>query len=104
MPLPLLAVSLLREPLALRADLDGLSAIDPVLLAGTNAACSAGQHGAVFLLLGDARADPADVPVVRAGDVVGTLVVPYALEADAGRAAGRMTGLDVIPGQEPTNR
>ncbi len=103
MPLPLLAVSLLREPLALRADLDGLSATDPVLLAGTKAACSAGQHGAAFLLLGDARADPADVLVVRAGDVVGTLRA-VRLEADAGRAAGRMTGLDVIPGQDPTNR
>lgn len=77
---PLLAVTLMREPLALKPDLGGLSVGDLTQLALANATCSALLHSLVFLGLNDHRADPADIFTMLIGDLVGTLVVLYALK------------------------
>lgn len=77
---PLLAVAVMRGPLALRPDLGGLSAGALAQLAVANATCSALLHSLVFFELGDPRANPADIFTMLIGDLVGTLVVLYALK------------------------
>lgn len=77
---PLLAVALMRKPLGLRPDLRGLGPGDLAQLAIANAMCSALLHSLVFLFLGDPRANPADIFTMLSGDLVGTLVVLYALK------------------------
>lgn len=77
---PLLAVALMRGPLALRPDLGGLGAGDLAQLAVANATCSALLHSLVFFALGDPRANPSDIFTMLIGDLIGTLVVLYALK------------------------
>lgn len=77
---PLLAVAIMRRPLALRPDLGGLSVGSLVQLALANATCSALLHSLAFLVLNDAKAHAADIFVMLTGDLVGTLVVLYALK------------------------
>ncbi len=77
---PLLAVTLMREPLALKPDLGGLSVGDLAQLALANATCSALLHSLVFLVLNDPKANPSDIMTMLIGDLVGTLVVLYALK------------------------
>ena len=77
---PLLAVSLMREPLALEADLSGLSVGALTQLAIANATCSALLDSLVFLWLNDPIANPADIMVMLVGDLVGTLVVLFAFK------------------------
>ena len=77
---PLLAVALMRKPLGLRPDLGGLSVGTLAQLAVASASCSALLHSLVFLWLNDPRANPADILIMLFGDLVGTLVVVYALK------------------------
>lgn len=77
---PMLAVTLMREPLALRPDLGGLSVFALAQLAVASATCSALLHSLVFLILGDPKANPADIFTMLIGDLIGTLVVLYALK------------------------
>ena len=77
---PLLAVGLMRRPLALRPDLNGFSAADLALLAALNAVCSASLHSIVFVLVGVPRAAPSDMFTMMIGDVLGTFLVLYALK------------------------
>jgi len=77
---PLLAVTLMREPLALKPDLRGLSTSALAQLALVNATCSALLHCLVFLALNDPKANPADIFTMLVGDLVGTLVVLYGIK------------------------
>ncbi len=77
---PLLAVGLMREPLALRPDLGGLSVHSLAQLAVANATCSALLHSLVFLGLADPRANAADILTMLIGDLVGTIIVLYAMK------------------------
>lgn len=78
---PWLAVALMREPLTLTPDLGGLSVGDLTQLAIASATCSAALHSVGFLVLSTPLANPADILVMLIGDLVGTLVVLYAIKA-----------------------
>lgn len=75
---PLLAVTLMRKPLALKPDIGGLSFGALAQLALVNATCSALLHLVAFLALKDPKANPSDIFTMLTGDLVGTLVVLYA--------------------------
>lgn len=77
---PLIAVGLLRKPLGLRPDLQGLRAADLAQLALASATLSAALHSLAFVWVGAALANPADVITMLVGDLVGTFVVLYALK------------------------
>lgn len=77
---PLLAVTLMREPLALKSGLGGLSAGALAQLALVNATCSALLHFLAFIVLNDPIASPADIFTMLIGDLVGTLIVLYAFK------------------------
>lgn len=77
---PLLAVGLMRKPLALRPDLNGLRAADLALLAGLNAVCSVALINLTFALLGNPRGNQVDVFTMLVGDLVGTFLVLYTLK------------------------
>ena len=66
--------------MALKPDLGGLSVGTLAQLAVASASCSALLHSLVFLWLNDPRANPADILIMLFGDLVGTLVVLYALK------------------------
>ena len=77
---PLLAVTIMREPLNLKPDLGGLSVATLAQLAIASATCSALLHSLVFMGMNDPKADPADIFVMLIGDLVGTLAVLYAFK------------------------
>jgi hypothetical protein len=77
---PLMAVALMREPLALKPDLGGLSASALAQLALVNATGSALLHCLAFIVLNDPIANPADIFTMLIGDLVGTLVVLYGMK------------------------
>lgn len=86
---PMLAVAIMREPLALQPDLSGLSVGDLTQLAIANATCSAALHSLVFLALNSPIADPADILVMLIADLIGTLVVLYAMKLAMAALPGR---------------